>query len=333
VKCPIYGEDGEPYAICVVSTDITERKRAEAELTHYKEHLEALVARRTEELTRANESLTRANRELEQAQTQLVQSEKMASIGHLAAGVAHEINNPVAYIHSNVTSLEGYLRDLLSVVSAYEACEAMMPERSQGAVRAAKDDADFEYVRSDLASLMADTKEGLARVKRIVNALRCFSHAGESEWQVVDLRPGLDSTLSLLRAELERKARVIVDRGPPLAVECLPSELNQVFMNLLVNAAQAIGGRGEIAVRAGSAGEEVWVEVADTGEGISPENMARIFDPFFTTKPVGTGTGLGLSLAYGIVQKHHGRIEVESEPGKGARFRVWLPVKQPQGGE
>jgi PAS domain S-box-containing protein len=332
VKCPVYGEDGEPCALCVVSTDITERKRAEAELTHYKEHLEALVARRTEELTRANASLTQANRELEQAQTQLLQSEKMASIGQLAAGVAHEINNPVAYIHSNITSLEGYLRDLLSVVVAYEACEGALPGESLAAVRAAKDEADFEYVRSDLASLMEDTKEGLARVKRIVHALRCFSHVGESEWQVVDLRPGIDSTLNLLRAELERKARVIVEHGALCPVECLSSELNQVFMNLLVNAAQAIAGRGTITVRTGSAGEEVWVEVADTGEGIPPEDMTKIFDPFFTTKPVGKGTGLGLSLSYGIVQKHHGRIEVESEPGRGARFRVCLPVRQPPGG-
>ena len=332
VKCPIYGEDGEPYALCVVSTDITERKRAEAELTHYKEHLEALVARRTEELTRANESLKSAHRQVEQAHTQLLQSEKMASIGQLAAGVAHEINNPVACIHSNVSSLEGYLRSVMSVVQAYEACEATLPEEGQAAVRAAKDEADFEYVRSDLASVMGDTKEGLLRVKRIVNALRCFSHAGESEWQVADLRRGLDSTLNLLRTELERKAKVVVEHGALPLVECLPSDLNQVFMNLLVNAAQAIAGRGTIAVRTGSAGEEVWVEVADTGVGIPPGNLQKIFDPFFTTKPVGEGTGLGLSLAYGIVQKHHGRIDVESEPGKGARFRVWMPVRQPGGG-
>ena len=332
VKCPLPGEDGEPNAVCVIATDITERKRAEAELTHYKEHLEDLVARRTEELTRANESLKSANRELEQAHTQLLHSEKMASIGQLAAGVAHEINNPVAFIHSNVSSLERYLHGTMNVVQAYEACEDALPPQRLSAVQAAKDEADFEFVRSDLASLMADTKDGVVRVKRIVHALRCFSHSGESEWQRVNLRPGLDSTLNLLRSELEHKASVVLEQAELPPIECLSSDLNQVFMNLLLNAAQAIVGRGVITVRTGCAGGEVWIEVEDTGRGIAPENLKKIFDPFFTTKPVGEGTGLGLSLAYGIVEKHHGRIAVESEPGKGSRFRVWLPVRQPVGG-
>jgi PAS domain S-box-containing protein len=331
VKCPIFDENGEPHAVCGVATDITERKRAEAELTHYKEHLEDLVARRTEQLTRANESLRGANQKLERAHTQLLQSEKLASIGQLAAGVAHEINNPVAFIHSNMASLEGYLRALIAVVQSYEACEQALPPDRLAAVRAAKGAVDFEYVRGDLATLMDDMKEGLNRVTRIVHALRRLSHVAESTWQIADLRPGLDSTLNLLRKELERKASLILEYGDLPPIECLPSDLNQVFMNVLVNAAQAIAGRGTITVRTGRAGEEVWIEVGDTGEGIAPENLKKIFDPFFTTKPVGEGTGLGLSLAYGIVQKHHGRIEVESELGNGARFRIWLPVRQPVG--
>jgi signal transduction histidine kinase len=176
---------------------------------------------------------------------------------------------------------------------------------------------------------MADTKDGLERVKRIVHALRCFSHSGESGWQVADLRPGLESTVNLLRGELEHKASVILALADVPPVECQPSDLNQVFMNLLMNAAQAMPRRGTITVRTGCAGGEAWIEVADTGQGIAPENLKKIFDPFFTTKPVGEGTGLGLALAYGIVEKHHGRIDVESEPGKGSRFRVWLPLRQP----
>ncbi|MDH4284272.1 MAG: ATP-binding protein, partial [Gallionellaceae bacterium] len=160
--------------------------------------------------------------------------------------------------------------------------------------------------------------------------LKDFSHvdAGE-EWHYSDLRKGLDSTLNIVHNEIKYKADVVKEYGELPEVECLSSQLNQVFMNLLVNATHAIEERGTITIRTGQQGEEVWMEVADTGKGIKPEHLTKIFDPFFTTKPVGKGTGLGLSLSYSIVQKHHGRIEVESEVGKGTTFRVWLPVKQP----
>jgi len=328
VKCPLPGEGGEPDAICVIATDITDRKRAEAEFNRYQEHLEDLVTQRTEELTRSNESLKNANRELARVHAHLLLSEKMASIGQLAAGVAHEINNPVAFIHSNVTTLESYLRHLLGVVQAYEPCDRMLPPDQLVAVQAAKEEADFEYVRSDIDSLLGDTEDGLDRVKRIIHALRQFSRPGESKWQLTDLRPGIESTLNLLRSELEHKASVIVEYGEVPPVECLPSDLNQLFMNLLVNAAQAIHDRGIISVRTGSVDQELWVEIEDSGEGIAPENLHRIFDPFFTTKPVGKGTGLGLALSYRIVENHHGRIEVESDPGRGSKFRVWLPLRQ-----
>ncbi|HTP29746.1 MAG TPA: ATP-binding protein, partial [Anaeromyxobacteraceae bacterium] len=299
------------------------------ELGQHKKQLTELVTRRTEELTRANESLRNANRRLEQAHRQLLHSEKMASIGQLAAGVAHEINNPVACISSNLGTLDSYLDDVMRVVRTYQECDEVLPPSHQAKVRAAKEEADLEQVHDDLGSLVADTKHALDRVKKIVFALRSLAHVGESEWQLADIRPGLESTLNLLRNELGRKAVVVIEFGETPPLECLPSDLNQVFMNVLMNAAQAISGRGTITVRTGRLGEEVWVEVSDTGQGIAPENMKRIFDPFFTTKPVGEGTGLGLSLSYGIVEKHHGRIEVASEPGQGTRFRIWLPVRQP----
>jgi signal transduction histidine kinase len=170
-------------------------------------------------------------------------------------------------------------------------------------------------------------------VKNIVQDLKDFSHVDEAEWQWSDLHHGLDSTLNIVWNELKYKAEVVKEYGAPPEIECIPSQLNQVFMNLLVNAAHAIENRGTITIRTGHDGDGAWVEITDDGKGIAPEHLERIFDPFFTTKPVGKGTGLGLSLSYGIVKKHKGRIEVDSRPGMGARFRVWLPVRQGEKGK
>jgi signal transduction histidine kinase len=178
---------------------------------------------------------------------------------------------------------------------------------------------------------MDESKDGITRVKNIVQNLKDFSHVDASdEWHYADLHSGINSTLNIVNNEIKYKANVVKEYGAIPEVECLLSQLNQVFMNLLVNAAHAIEERGTITIRTGQKGDEVWVEVTDTGKGIAPEHLKKIFDPFFTTKPIGKGTGLGLSLSYGIVQKHHGRIEVQSEIGKGTIFRVWLPIKQPQ---
>jgi signal transduction histidine kinase len=190
---------------------------------------------------------------------------------------------------------------------------------------------DFNYLKEDIPSLLKESQEGLTRVTRIVQDLKDFSHVDESNWQHANLEQGIDSTLNVASNEIKYKAEVVKQYAGLPDIECMPSQLNQVFMNLLVNAAQAIDQKGTITVRTGSKGDEVWVEVEDTGKGIPADNLNRIFDPFFTTKPIGKGTGLGLSLAYGIIQKHHGRIEVKSEVGKGSTFRVTLPVKQKQG--
>lgn len=270
-------------------------------------------------------------RRLEEAQNQLLQSEKMASIGQLAAGVAHEINNPIGYVYSNLSTLEKYLADIFAVLAAYEALEPALGEYSDALaeIRQLKARVDFDFLKDDITALMAESAEGIARVKKIVQDLKDFSHVDEAEWQWTDLHKGLDSTLNIVNNELKYKANVVRRYGELPLVECLSSQLNQVFMNILVNAAHAIEEHGTITVRTGADGDEVWVEIEDSGKGIAREHLNRIFDPFFTTKPVGKGTGLGLSLSYGIVQKHHGRIEVESEPGRGTTFRVRLPVKQP----
>ncbi|MDP3686756.1 MAG: ATP-binding protein, partial [Sulfurimicrobium sp.] len=285
----------------------------------------------------SNQALTRERAEqqslitkLHEAQNQLLQSEKMASIGQLAAGVAHEINNPIGYVYSNLGSLEKYMQDLFSVLEAFEAAEGDFPSNSESLARikAHKESLDLPFLKEDIPALMAESKEGITRVKKIVQDLKDFSHVDEAEWQWSDLHHGLDSTLNIVWNELKYKANVVKEYGDLPEVECIPSQLNQVFMNLLVNAGHAIESQGTITIRTGQEGDQVWVEIADTGKGIEAANLKRIFEPFFTTKPVGKGTGLGLSLSYGIVTNHHGRIQVESTPGMGTTFRVWLPVKQ-----
>jgi signal transduction histidine kinase len=186
-------------------------------------------------------------------------------------------------------------------------------------------------LRKDIPLLMTESKEGISRVRKIVQDLKDFSHVNDSqEWKLADLHQGLNLTLNVVNNEIKYKAEVVKEYGTLPEIECLPSEINQVFLNLLVNAAHAItdAERGIITLRSGCDDRWVWIEVADTGSGIAPEHMKKIFDPFFTTKPIGKGTGLGLSLSYGILQKHHGRIEVQSEVGKGTTFRLWLPIRQ-----
>jgi len=289
---------------------------------------------RTESKLEANlEYQTGLNKKLEEANSQLLQSEKMASIGQLAAGVAHEINNPIGYVSSNLGSLQKYLENILAVVDAYEKIEPLLAQYPQALadITAAKGRADLAFLKEDVPALMSESREGITRVRQIVQNLKDFSHAGsDEEWQQADLRHGLESTLNIVWNELKYKCEVKKDYAEIPNIECLPSQLNQVFMNLLVNAAYAIEGKGIITIRTGTQGDHVWVEVADTGKGIAPENLDRIFDPFFTTKPVGKGTGLGLSVSYSILQTHHGRINVASEVGKGTTFHILLPVKQPK---
>jgi len=290
-------------------------------------HLES--QQRIAMLSDMNREFVLAAQRLEDTQNQLLQSEKMASIGQLAAGVAHEINNPIGYVYSNLGTLEKYVQDTFGMIDLYEQAEEAITDAGvRSKLKAAKDKLDIGFLKEDLRALMNESKDGITRVKKIVQNLKDFSHVDASdEWHFADLHKGLDSTLNIVNNEIKYKADVVKEYGELPEIECLPSQLNQVFMNLLVNASHAIEERGTITIRTGQQGGEVWVEVADTGKGIAPEHLKKIFDPFFTTKPIGKGTGLGLSLSYGIIQKHHGRIEVQSEVGKGTTFRVRLPVK------
>ncbi|MDO8991130.1 MAG: PAS domain S-box protein [Sideroxyarcus sp.] len=308
----------KPYVLANVR-DITERKRAEKE-----------VQDQVERLNRFNLELKELNEKLGQAHSQLLQSEKMASIGQLAAGVAHEINNPIGYVSSNIGTLEKYLGDIFSVLAAYEKAEPSLDETAGNEIGNIKKRVDLEFLKKDVPALLSESHNGINRVKKIVQDLKDFSHADrQDKWQMDDIHQGLESTLSVVWNELKYKCTVVREYGELPLVECILPQLNQVFMNLLVNASQSIAEQGTITLRSGTQGERVWVEVADTGSGIPPEIVPRLFEPFFTTKPVGQGTGLGLSVSYSIVQKHHGEITVSSTQGVGSTFRIWLPVRQP----
>jgi len=283
-----------------------------------------------EELRSRFEELKSTNRKLEQAQNQLLQSDKMASIGQLAAGVAHEINNPVGFVSSNLHTLRQYVESLLQLVDAHaSAHEQPGNVEAQTALARVSDAVELDYLKEDLPQLMDESADGLARVKKIVQDLKDFSRVDQADWQEADLIAGLESTLNVVRNEVKYKAEVHKHLAPIPAVVCLAAQLNQVFMNLIVNASHAIAERGVITLSSGTAGAWVWIQVDDTGCGMPEDVQRRIFEPFYTTKDVGKGTGLGLSLSFSIVQKHGGAIRVRSRLGKGSAFRVWVPIAGP----
>ena len=291
------------------------------------------VMRAQEELVLNYRNIKETNRRLEEAQNQLLQSEKLASIGQLAAGVAHEISNPIGFVNSNLGSLRRYVEALLSLVAAYGRHRDELADDAE--LARLEKAADLDYLAEDLPALLQESEEGLSRVKKIVQDLKDFSRVDSADWQDADINAGIESTLNVVMNEVKYRADIERHYGELPAVRCLAGQLNQVFMNLVVNAAHAMEGsrRGLITLSSGVETRKgidgVWVEVADNGKGMPPEVQRRIFEPFFTTKPVGQGTGLGLSLSFSIVQKHAGTIEVESRPGEGTRFRVWVPVAGP----
>lgn len=262
---------------------------------------------------------------LEQANRQLVQSEKMAAIGQLAAGVAHEINNPVGYVYSNLQSLGTYLTDLFRLTDAVETAESLED------LRQIRKSIDYDFLRGDLEDLLAESREGIERVKTIIAAMKDFSHTEEEEFRYADLHRGIETTLNVVNNELKYKAEVVRDFGDLPEIQCIISQLNQVIMNLLVNAVHAFESAGTITIRTRCDGDYITLDIADTGKGIEQAHLSRIFEPFFTTKPVGKGTGLGLSLSFNIIEKHHGEISVASTPGQGTTFYIRLPVHQPEG--
>ncbi len=282
------------------------------------------------DLEKKIKELERANADLKDAQSKLVHSAKMVSLGQLVAGVAHELNNPIGFVYSNMSHLRDYSNRLLRIIEA--------GEKSPDEASRLKAEADFDYIVKDLPRLIQSCEDGARRVRDIVVGLRNFSRLEEAKIKRVDLAEGVQQTLRLLAGELKTRVKVHTEFGPLPQVLCYASQLNQVFMNILSNAAQAIEGEGEIFVvaehlPADGGGGHVRVSIRDTGKGMPSDIQDKIFDPFFTTKTVGQGTGLGLSISYGIVKKHAGDIQVKSSPGEGTEFVITLPVDGPPGAD
>lgn len=281
------------------------------------------------ELIDRNAEIGEANKKLAEAQNQLIQQEKMASLGQLAAGVAHEINNPIGFINSNLTMLEKYADRIFKIFTLFDTVEGTLTNPSlKEEIAKTKQEARYNNLKSNMVSVIEESKEGVDRVKRIVQDLKDFSRVDEAEWQWANLHDGINSTLNIAWNEIKYKATVHKEYGDIPLVECVPFQINQVVMNLLVNAAQAIKDSGEIFIRTWQTDGDVVIEIEDTGTGIPANIISKIFDPFFTTKEIGKGTGLGLSLSYGIIIKHGGDLKVQSVVGKGTTFTITLPIQQ-----
>ena len=297
--------------------------------TSYEEAVHALLE--------ANEKLKNANRCLQEQQAQLVHSEKMASVGMLAAGVAHEINNPLMFVDTNFSSLTEYTEAIESMFAVYESLASSIThidESLKGPLQKVyeqKEEEDIDFVMEDTKNLLAETREGLDRIKAIVQGLKEFSHADASGYNETDLNQVIENTLKLVSNQLKYHCEVIKNLNEIPLIFCNKGEVGQILVNLLVNAAQAIPDKGTIKIESAVVDDEVIIKVEDDGSGMSSEQMEKIFNPFYTTKPVGQGTGLGLSISYGIMKRHQGDIEVESEEGKGTVFTLHFPldIKEP----
>jgi two-component system, NtrC family, sensor kinase len=307
-------------------TLLSQLEIANQELAKYNIELEQKVKQRTEELEK---SLTK----LKKMQQQLVHSEKMSSLGQLVAGVAHEVNNPATSVYAGIQALETNIEDLLTYTEKYRELTDVI--RNDDFKAAKKFISDIDDISEDMEYLLDEgipwslksMKEGATRIKDIIKNLKTFSRIDEAEIKHADINEGIQTTLSLVHHELKNRVEVIAEYSDLPLIECYASELNQVFMNILVNAAQAIKGDGKIWIKTYMENDWVYIIFKDTGCGIPPEILKDIFNPFFTTKPVGVGTGLGLSISYGIIEKHGGEIKVESEIGKGSVFTIKIPAK------
>ncbi len=289
--------------------------------------------REGERIIKLERALSEQNRQLRETQAALVQSEKLAGVGQLAAGMAHEINNPLAYVANNLTVLKRDVQSILEVLSVYrtmrDVLERAEPQRAAEALRLERD-CDLPWIEENISRLFESSLDGVARMRDVVNQLRQFARLDEAELDEVDLNAALRSTLDILRRETEAKQLSIETLfGELPAVVCHCGKVNQLMHQLLLNAVQASRTGGTIELRTAAEQGQAVVEVEDHGSGIDPENLPRIFDPFFTTRPVGSGRGLGLAVCYGIVREHGGTIDVKSLPGLGSTFSVRLPFQPP----
>jgi two-component system, NtrC family, sensor kinase len=314
IKIPIFGKEGEVIGTTGIARDVTGRKLAE------------------EAMKQVNEKLRNAYAELQSAQSQVLQQEKMASIGQLAAGVAHEINNPMGFIISNLGSLQKYIMRVSEFVQIQAEAIDLLSEQHPDTesilnnLQHLKQSLKLDFILEDTNNLIAESLQGADRVKCIVQDLKNFSRIDETELKEADINAGLESTINIVWNELKYKTTLDKEYGDIPLIQCNPGQLNQVFMNILINAAQAIEKQGEIRVRSWYENGHVFISISDTGCGIPQDKVHRIFEPFFTTKEIGKGTGLGLSIAYDIIKKHHGELKVESTVGEGTTFIIKIPA-------
>lgn len=293
-----------------------ERKKIKRELNHHKNLLEM------------------KNKDLRESQSKLLHTEKMAGIGQLAAGVAHEINNPVGFVTSNLSSLKDYCTSLKNIISIYDKIVDQVKgdepsEDLQALINdldKLKQEEDFDFIKEDISTLIMESLDGTNRIKDIVQNLKSFARIDDNKIHDVDINQCIKTTLKFVWNELKYKCTVHENYTELPIIKGFPGQLNQVFMNLLVNASHAIPEKGEIFISTFIKNQDIVITIKDTGSGIDPKHMSKLFDPFFTTKPVGKGTGLGLSISYGIIEKHKGKIEVESTLTKGTTFKITLPI-------
>ncbi|MFY0676140.1 MAG: HAMP domain-containing protein [Neptuniibacter sp.] len=308
------------------------RDQYERELESLNKSLEDRVKQRTSELQDKNRQLEQANKDIKEAQSRLLQSEKMASVGVLAAGVAHEINNPLGFVMSNLGTLDEYVTNYRTLVSEYEKLLVLKDSSERKSqfqkIKSMREDFDIEFMNEDLDGLLQDTQEGSVRVREIVKGLKAFSHVDQSaEMQLTDINDCIEATLKVANNELKYHCEVITSLGDIPQTYCMAGQIKQVILNMLLNAAHAIKGKGTIEVATSQVGDRIELSIRDNGCGIDTADQGKLFDPFFTTKEVGEGTGLGLSISYGIiVDDHKGDIRVESELGEGSCFTIVLPV-------
>ena len=293
-----------------------ERRALQRTAVVYKKHLES-----------QNNELATQKAALQRLQAQMVHNEKMASLGQLSAGVAHELNNPAGFVLGNIDLLQDYFAQIEKLLKVYD--QLVLPEDSSQSIANVRDEINYDRLMTDLSSVVADCREGAQRICDVVKNLRLFSRLDEAELKLVDIHEGIESTLRLMsRYYSSGRVQLRRDYGELPRVTCYAGQLNQVWMNLLVNAAQSVSESGEVKITTAVDDDSVVVTISDTGKGIPEDELSRIFDPFFTTKPVGEGTGLGLSISYGIIERHDGTITVSSTPGVGTTFKVRIPVRK-----
>ncbi|MFZ3045591.1 MAG: ATP-binding protein [Desulfatirhabdiaceae bacterium] len=332
---PIKNDVGHVCQVSIVCHDITVEQLRSEEVIILNQQLQEAVYLIREKNNRLEETVQR----LKETRSHMFQSEKMASIGQLAAGIAHEINNPVGFVSSNLNALKRYHEDIYELMAAYRSCcaQIIVSDSMDHGIRCRihqimemEKEMDIDYSLEDIPNMLKESQDGIDRIKKIVLDLKDFSHPGKDVLKLADLNHNLDSTLNIVWNELKYKATITRDYGEIPQVKCWPQQLNQVFMNILVNAGQSIEKQGEIYISTCLVDQYAEITVRDTGCGIPEKNLSRIFDPFFTTKEVGKGTGLGLNVVYNIIQKHQGTIRVDSAPGIGSTFIIRVPVNGPE---